>query len=354
MMDDSTAELPFVSVLIPVRNEASCLADCLKTILSQDYPASCMEVLIAEGMSTDGTRDVVNEYCRRDRRVRLIENPQGIVSTGLNAAIGAARGRLVIRMDAHTAYAPDYIQQCVTVWRETGADNVGGPWVARGEGYISQAIAAAFQSPFAVGGARGHDPRHEGPVDTVYLGCWPKEVFARVGGFDEELVRNQDDEFNLRLTRAGGRIWQSPRIRSWYRPRGSLPALFRQYAQYGYWKVRVIQKHKLPASVRHLVPALFIAILLLLTLAAPWWRPALWAWVGLASTYLLSAVAASFLTCRKAEWKLFAVMPLVFACYHFGYGWGFLRGIWDWVVRRKRPATAFTRLTRPVRANEAV
>src|SRR5205823_12095039 len=142
---------------------------------------------------------------------------------------------------------------CVQLLSETAADNVGGPWIAKGEGRIGKAIAAAFQSSFANGCARGHDPNHSGLVDTVYLGCWRREIFDRIGFFDEELVRNQDDEFNLRLSRAGGLIWQSPRIKSWYHPRASLRSLWRQYAQYGYWKVRVIQKHGLPASMRHVV-----------------------------------------------------------------------------------------------------
>ena len=149
-------------------------------------------------------------------------------------------------MDAHTAYASDYIRQCFAVLHETGADNVGGPWIAEGKGFIGQAIAAAFQSAFAVGGALGHRSDYEGTLDTVYLGCWPVEVFERIGLFDEEMVRSEDDEFNLRLTRAGGKIWQSPRIKSWYHPRESLGSLLCQQIQYGYWKVRVIQKHKIP------------------------------------------------------------------------------------------------------------
>src|SRR5262249_37522272 len=151
---------------------------------------------------------------------------------------------------------------------ETGADKVGGPWVAEGKGYVGRAIAAAFQSPFAVGGARGHDPNYEGIVDLVYLGCWRRGVFDWFGLFDEELVRNQDDEFDLQLIRAGGTIWQSPRIRSWNQPRGSLRTLFLQYMQYGYWKVRVIQKHKIPASTRHLMPGGFVFGFTVLPLAA--------------------------------------------------------------------------------------
>ncbi len=184
-------------------------------------------------------------------------------------------------------------------------------------------------------------------MDTVTYGCWKRDVFDRVGLFDEELVRNQDDEHNLRLRRAGELVWQSPRIRSWYRPRGSLPALFRQYVQYGYWKVRVIRKHKLPASVRHLVPALFVAGLIVLTLAAPWWPPALWAWVGLTSCYLLAVTTASFLTCVKAGWELLPLLPAVFWCYHFGYGYGFLRALGDALLPKRKWAEAgFSTLTR--------
>src|SRR5262249_41370233 len=187
-----------------------------------------------------------------------IDNPERIVSTGLNAAIRAAHGDIIVRMDVHTEYASDYVRQCVEVLEETGADNVGGPWIARGETYTARAVAAAFRSPFAVGNARGHDPFYEGPLDTVYLGCWRRDLLLRNQEFDEELVRNQDDEHNLRLTVAGGVVWQSPRIKSWYCPRSSLAGLFRQYFQYGYWKVRVIQKHGRSASLRHIVPVFFV------------------------------------------------------------------------------------------------
>jgi glycosyltransferase involved in cell wall biosynthesis len=340
------ATLPFVSVLIPARNERRHMARCLDGALGQDYPRGRMEVLVADGMSTDGTRDVLGDYAARDGRLRVLDNPKGIVSTGLNAALRAASGDVIVRMDAHTEYAPDYVRQCVAVLQETGADNVGGPARTRTETYWERAVAAAYHSPFSCGGARFHDPAYEGPVDTVTYGCWRKPTFAAVGLFDEELVRNQDDEHNLRLTRSGGRVWQSPRIRSWYRPRGSLPALFRQYMQYGYWKVRVIQKHRLPASVRHLVPALFVVVLLGLAMAAPFWRPALWGWLGLVGCYLSGVAQASVLACRSAGRDLVPVLPVVFWCFHFGYGCGFLRGLLDWGLRKNRPAAAFTRLTR--------
>ena len=187
---------------------------------------------------------------------------------------------------------------------------------------------------------------YEGPVDTVYLGCWRKEAFERFGYFDKELVRNQDDEHNLRITRGGGKVWQSPKIRSWYRPRGSLAALFKQYMQYGYWKVRVIQKHKLPASWRHLVPAVFLLTLLLLSFASTISAWFLWPLAWLLAAYSLCVLGASILTARTSHWKLLPVLPPVFCCYHFGYGWGFLRGLFDFVLLRRSARSSFVRLTR--------
>jgi GT2 family glycosyltransferase len=249
-------------------------------------------------------------------------------------------------MDVHTEYSADYICRCVEVLRSTGADNVGGPWMARGDGLMGRAIAAAFQSAFAVGGARGHDPNYTGEVDTVYLGCWKRDLFSRIGLFDEELVRNQDDELNLRLVRTGGRVWQSAQIRSWYKPRESLRKLFAQYLQYGYWKVRVIQRHKIPASPRHLVPGAFVSVLLGFP-SLFWWEPARWLWLGMVLGYLAILLAASFWTAYRTEWKLLPFLPLVFACFHFGYGLGFLQGVWDFsIVGRRSPRTRRTELTR--------
>jgi len=248
----------------------------------------------------------------------------------------------------HTKYASDYVQQCLKVLKETGADNVGGPWVAQGKGLVSQSIAAAFQSPFGVGGARGHNPEYEGVVDTVYLGCWPRGIFDRVGLFDEQLVRNQDDEFNFRLSRLGGKIWQSPRIKSWYFPRGSLKTLFQQYMQYGYWKVRVIRKHKYPASLRHLIPACFVFLLMLLPLLSLKWPVAGWGWLGVVGTYVVANLIASVLTSVRHGWKILPILPIVFGCYHFAYGWGFLRGIWDFVILRRSGGTTYSKLTRGV------
>lgn len=172
-----------VSIVIPCRNEKEHIETCLRSILAQETPPGGFEIIVADGMSDDGAREILDRLAAETPHLRVIDNPGRIVSTGLNAAILEARGDIIVRMDAHTKYAPDYLSQCVWVLRETDADNVGGPWVAHGQGLVGQAVAAAFHSPFAVGGARGHDSRYEGIVDTVYLGCWPREVFDRIGFF---------------------------------------------------------------------------------------------------------------------------------------------------------------------------
>jgi GT2 family glycosyltransferase len=304
-------------------------------------------VIVADGLSDDGTREKVQAIASADPRVRLIDNPGRFVSAGLNAAIAAARGAVIVRMDAHTEYAPDYVRQCVAVLGETGADNVGGPWIARGDGYISRAIAASFQSPFGAGAARGHDPSFEGSLDTVYLGCWRREIFHSAGLFDEELIRNQDDEFNLRLMLAGGTIWQSPRIRSWYRPRSSLGALLRQYLQYGYWKVRVIWKHGRPASLRHLVPVLFVLGLTLGWLGGFLYPPLWWPYGAMLASYGLLSLAFAARSAASRGWDLLPILPVVFLVYHLGYGAGFAMGVFDIVILRRGTRPAMASLTRP-------
>ena len=342
----AVTQSPYVSVIVPCRNEIKHVRRALGLILNQEPPAGGFEVIVADGMSNDGTREIIAELASSDSRLVVIDNPGKIVSSGLNAAIRRARGKTIIRMDAHTKYSPDYIRQCVEVLAQTSADNVGGPWIAIGAGLVGQAIAAAFQSPFAAGGAKGHNPNCEGHVDTVYLGCWPREVFEHYGFFDEELVRNQDDEFNLRIRRGGGRIWQSSKIRCWYHARETLGELFAQYVQYGYWKARVLHKHKIPASVRHLIPGLFVLSLVLLPILSIIVPSAIWVWSALLLTYLICNILASVVTAWRHDRKLFFVLLVVFACFHVAYGLGFLRGIFDLAFLRQKPASAYTRLTR--------
>ncbi len=344
--EESCSKAPTISAVIPCRNERDHIEICIRSLLAQDPPPGGFEIIVVDGMSDDGTRDILNQLEKEDPRLRVVDNPRQITPCAMNTGIREARGRYIAIMGAHNRYASDYLLRSVEVLEETGADNVGGAMICEADSGWQSAIAAAHHSPFAVGGARWHNPTYEGPADTVFGGVYRREVFDRIGLFDETLVRNQDDEFNLRLVRAGGKIWQSPRIKSWYKPRGSLRALFRQYMQYGYWKVRVIQKHKIPASVRHLIPSGFVLLIMMLPLVGIWWPPAVWGWIGLGGSYAFSNLLASLLTAAKRGWKLFFLLPPVFFCYHFGYGYGFLRGIWDFLLFRRGATSTFTTLTR--------
>jgi len=335
---------PSVSIVIPCRNEGAFIANCLQSIRGQKgLPADC-EILVVDGMSDDGTRARVEEIARTEPDVRLLDNPARTTPHAMNIGIRAARGDVVIRMDAHTVYAPDYVAECLRVLDETGADNVGGPTLTRATGYVQRAVAAASQSRFAVGNGGHHQKDYEGPAETVPYGCYRRESLLAIGLYDEELIRNQDDELNFRLRQAGGRIWQSPRIRSWYAPRPTFHRLFQQYFQYGYWKVRVIQKRGRAASLRHWVPGAFTAILGILAVPAVFLPAARVALLFFVALYAGGDGFAALATSRRAGWSLFPGLCLAFPCYHFGYGLGFLAGVWDFSLRRR--SGRFTGLSR--------
>ncbi len=273
-------------------------------------------------MSSDGTGELLEHFATQ---VQIVDNPRRITSAGLNLALHASRGDIIVRMDAHTKYAPDYVEACLTVRTATGATNVGGPARTQAKGFWQQAIAQAFHSPFFSGGARFHDESFEGYVDTVPYGCWRREDLERLGGFDETLVRNQDDELNFRIKQAGGSVWQSPKIRSWYTPRSSLAALFRQYFDYGRWKTAVIRKHGRPAELRHVVPggALLVGAALTATsFISPDAVRTLLLLVAVYSAISLSAAFRCWYVSRN--WAQLAAVPLVFATVHLAYGSGLL------------------------------
>jgi succinoglycan biosynthesis protein ExoA len=352
------SESPEVSVVVACRNEIKYIRNFLDSLSRQVLCGTRVEVLIADGMSDDGTREILELYQRTLPALRVIENPNRIASSGLNAAIREARGEIIIRMDAHSEYAPDYVRCCLDVLNETNADNVGGPALTRAEGYLAQAIALAYHTRFACGGAKFHDAHHEGFVDTVPYGCWRKSTLARIGLFDESLCRSQDDELNRRIISSGGTIWQSPKITSSYRPRTTLPALFHQYFQYGFWKVAVIRKHGKPASWRHLVPGacVFIGVVLLLGAAgaslagSPSGRSLfMTACAVFAGLYFTVSLGAALHVAQRNGWRFFPALPFVFGTYHVSYGLGFLLGLsyhprtWDRPSHLRNVLTVITR-----------
>jgi len=313
---------------MPVRNEANFIARSLGRVLSQDYPEDRLEVIVADGMSTDGTREIVRSLQAGRPNLRLIDNPGRIVPTGLNAAISQAKGEVIVRVDGHCEIEQDYVRRCVEHLSRGGVDCVGGPLETVGDTFVARGIAAAMSSPFGVGGSAFRTTRGKTMLaDTVPFPSFTRAIIERAGPFDEELVRNQDDEYSYRLRRMGAKILLAADVRSRYYSRNSLSSLGRQYFQYGLWKVRVMQKHGRQMQVRQFIPLAFVVALLGSLIVAPFHPAGGWGFVSVSACYLVAAAAASLLTARKAGWALLPLLPATFATLHLSYGAGFLVGL---------------------------
>lgn len=319
-------EFPLVSVIMPIRNEADFIARSLGAVLAQDYPR--LEVLVADGMSTDLTRTIIAQLVSSSGiAVSIIDNPGGIVPTGFNAALAHAKGDIIVRVDGHTVIAPNYLRMCVDTLQRSGADNVGGRMNPIASGRFGEAAALATSSPFGVGGGRFHYSEREEWVDTVYMGAWRRDVFERIGAFDVELVRNQDDEFNYRLLSHGGQILLNPAITSRYYNRSTPRSLWRQYFQYGYWKIRVMQKHPRQMRMRQFAPPGFAAALIGSGLLATRFSSGRTLFGFVIGAYTLANGAASAWTASRRGWRHLPLLPFVFAILHLSYGLGFLWGL---------------------------
>ena len=323
----NTAETPFVSLVMAVLNEAPFIERSLKSVLAQDYPADRMEVLVADGLSTDGTRAALESFQSGHSRLRILDNPKRTTATGLNLAIAHARGEVIVRMDGHSELPPDYVRHCVSELSRTGAEHVGSAITTIGESEFGKAVALAMSTPFGVGGARFRYADREEWVDTVFLGAWPRSIFERIGMFDESMKCNEDDEFNYRLLDHGGRILMSPPLRVKYTPRDTPSALATQYFRYGFWKVRVFQKHPRQMRASHFVPPLFSAVLLISACWAAASTAGAILFAATAGAYLAANVAASLIAGLRHGWKRIRFLPLIYAVLHLSYGFGFLAGL---------------------------
>lgn len=327
--------LPMVSIIIPCRNEAEFIEKTLQSILENDYPTDKLEVLVADGMSTDGTREILQKFCAEDGRVSLLDNSKRIVPTALNTGITHSKGQIVIFVSGHAVVARDFVSQAFQVLQEhPDAWCVGGSIETISTTYVGSAIAAAMSSPVGAGNAMFRLGNFEGYVDTVAFPVYWRWVFDKIGLFDETLVRNQDDDFNFRLILSGGKIFMSQRIKSQYYARSSLYNLCRQYFQYGFWRTRTMQKHRRPAVFRQVVPLLFVSSLIVLTLAGILWRGFWWFLAAELFGYALGLVFGAMDVGKKAGWKYAVVAPLVFVILHFSYGLGSLWGIVRFVLLR--------------------
>ncbi len=321
---------PPVTVIMPVRNEESFLARCLESLAATDYPVDRLEVLILDGGSTDRSRAIAEGFRPRLPGLQVLDNPDRIQAAGFNQGLLGATGDIVVRMDAHTLYAPDYISHCVRLLRDSGAQNVGGPQRAVGETAVTRAIAFAVSSKFGAGDAQYRYADKDTWSDTVYLGSWRRETLRSLGGMRTDWAVNEDYEMNYRLRQAGGRILVSPTIKSTYFVRGTIPKLARQYFRYGFWKVRTLTAHPASLRWRQLVAPGFAGYLILLPLLIPT--------LGLVAMVpgLLYLIALGFVTLQASRvagvpwWYL----PIVFPTIHASWGLGFLAGWFRWLPAR--------------------
>ena len=318
---------PFASLIMAVRNEAKYIRQSLECLLSQDYPANRLELIVADGLSDDGTPQAIRSLQGRYPNLRLLENPRRTTATGLNLAILAARGEVIVRMDGHSEIRPDYVRSCVAELQRTGADHVGGAAPPIGDSAFGKAVALATTTRFGAGGSSFRYSDREEWVNTVFLGAWTRGTLEKLGLFDEGLLCNEDDEFNYRLCEQGGRILLSPLLKATYRPRGAPAPLAKQYFRYGFWKVRVMQKHPRQMRWSHFAPAAFAAALA---------GSALWALFdvsgrvvlgSVAALYLAANLAASVLAAARAGSRDAGLLPVAYAILHLSYGVGFLCGL---------------------------
>jgi len=335
---------PLVTIIVPCRNEERYLARCLDSIVASAYPRDRVEILVVDGASDDATRDVAERYARRDPRIRVLANPQRIVPAALNRGIRAAAGDVIVRMDAHAVYPPDYLPRLVDALLASGADNVGGCVVTlpAGSWPMARAIALALGHRFGVGNSRFRvGASRPLRVDTVPFGCYRREAFARYGLFDEEMVRNQDDEFNHRLIHRGGVVLLIPDVVAYYYARDSLGRVARMFYQYGCFKPLAARKAGRVLTLRSLVPGAFVLGLAAGPALGMLWPGALALWAlavgGYAAAALMYASRAAGGLGSRCVLALAAVFPVI----HLSYGLGYWRGLWD-LLRRRRPGAAPT------------
>lgn len=324
---------PPVTLILPIRNEAAYIERCLQTILAQDYPGE-IEILVVDGMSTDDTRTILQRFILHNSSFILLDNPAKIVPTGMNIALRRASGEIIIRVDGHCLIAPDYVSNCVRHIQSDGVDGVGGPMQTIGETPLAGVIALAMSSPFGVGNS-AFRTISEGSMlaDTVPFPAYTREIIQRAGLYDEELMRNQDDEYNYRIRELGGKILLAEDVRSQYFSRASLRGLWRQYFQYGLYKVRVLQKHPRQMSIRQFIPPLFVLALLAALFLALFPATRFFSLV-VPAAYIIANLAASALTISRAQKSnqspftiYHLLLPFTFTILHISYGLGFLLGL---------------------------
>ncbi len=340
-------DFPPVSIIVPCFNEQTTIGLLLEALRCQSYPSARMEVIIADGMSTDQTRPAIMEFTAShpEIQVRVIDNPRRTIPAGLNQAIAAAGGEMIIRMDAHAVPDPEYVMRCVQDLQADLGDIVGGVWEIRprGSGWISRAIAAAAAHPLGVGDALYRYATQAQKVDTVPFGAFHKHLLERIpwpaggsGPYDESLLTNEDYEFNTRVRQSGGKVWLDPAIRSAYYARASLKELIRQYGRYGFWKFRMLRRYPETLRWRQALPPIFVVCLLVLGMLSLFFAAARGCLAFMSLAYLLVMFGAGLcLAIQRKDASLTIGLPVAIAAMHLSWGSAFIWSLVKGIITRR-------------------
>ncbi|MBA3538853.1 MAG: glycosyltransferase family 2 protein [Deltaproteobacteria bacterium] len=324
---------PRVTIAMPAYNEEHYIEACIASVKAQDYPGELIEILVADGRSTDRTREILARLTAEDPRIQMIDNPAKLQAAGLGLLVKQATGDIIVRMDVHCEYAPDYVRKCVETLEKTGADNVGGAQRAKAKTFFQRAVCAALASPLGVGGASYRSPEAEGFVDTVFLGAFRRRVFEMIGLWDPLAITNEDSELNQRILESGGQIYLSRDIVVHYFPRDSYKTLATQYFKYGRGRARTLLKLGRYPTVRPLIP--FLMVTGATTLVA---LPPLWPLAGVAfATYALATGAEAVRVGRHAGTSAIPVVWGIFPVLHAAHGAGFAAGLWQYLRKPDWP-----------------
>lgn len=330
---------PFVSIVVPCYNEEATIRLLLESILKQTYPRASMEVVIADGLSQDRTRQVITSFQAEhaDLSVRVVDNRQRTIPSSLNRALEASRGEIVVRLDAHSMPIPGYVDRCVRDLEQGLGSNVGGIWMIQpGEkGWVAEGIAAAAAHPLGVGDAMYRLKANAGPVDTVPFGAFRRSLLDRIGSFDETLLTNEDYEFNARVRQAGGIVWLDPGIRSTYVARSTLFELARQYSRYGFWKFRMLRRYPDTLRWRQALPPLFVTSLIGLVLLAFFFPLMRFLLILEMLIYLLILlIAGTVLAIQRHKPLLMPGLLLAIMTMHIFWGSGFLWSLLSTTIKK--------------------
>ncbi|MBN2569749.1 MAG: glycosyltransferase family 2 protein [Deltaproteobacteria bacterium] len=329
---------PIISIVIPSRNERNYIGACLDSVLNQGYGDDRLDVIVVDGMSEDGTREIVREYLKKYSFIRMLDNYKRVTPAALNVGVKNARGEYILILGSHSELGDGVLRIIADKYRDKKADCIGGliKTLPGDSTVVANAIALALSHPFGVGRSYFRiGMRQERYVNTVPYGCYRKGVFEKIGMFDEDLVRNQDDEFNLRLFNRGGKLLLVPQIISKYYARGSLKKLWMMFYQYGYFKPLVAKKVGIRRTWRQMIPAFFVIGLFASVLSFVY-DPLTWKYiVGYVGTYMVVNIYVSSQSARKKGWKILPILPIVFLVLHLGYGMGYLKGIFDFTLSKQ-------------------